>query len=267
MSAKKYDVKLEHIPANELLIDERVQRAVEPAHVRKLVREWDELGVGVLIGSRRRDGKVRLCDGMQRREAMLQMEPDREMVVVVYEGLSLKEEARLFLALNKSRKNVGAYFIHRVDLTLGDPVALAIERVLSELGLATAQSSSTGKVGCVAAMTRIVGRGNDVERGAEALRFALSVYADAWPNPSQLWRSEVVEGLASMHHLYGDEVDAASLSRKLATHRVYSDPIDVLSAAKRRAVGSNRVVTQIVDVLVELYDNGRRTRRLRPEAA
>lgn len=256
---------LEHLTGKDLLIDTRYQRAIEENHVKRLRREWDEALVGVLIGCRREDGKVRLIDGMQRFTAKCghdyDMNLDYVWDVYVHEHLTLPQEAGLFVKANTNRKNVTAYYVFRAGLLQQQPVALAIEKVLVELDLKASTKSTREEIACVAAMARIVAgvaglSATEVnEARVESLRFALGVYADAWINEKVLWRSEHVEALAQLYRSYGEKIDRPALTIKLANQ----SPLRLLEVARSRAVGSNRVVTQLAAVFAELHDHGKRT--------
>lgn len=253
---------IERIKARDLTVDPDVQRDVEDGHVAKLQAGWDDRLVGVLTASRRADGTVVLLDGFQRTTAKLRSgEPDYTFDVLVHTGLTRVQEAAVFLGTNKGRKNVSAYHVHRVAVTGGDPVALAIEQAVSDAGFrVTARSTDTG-VGCVSTLYRVVGRtGRSIDEQADNLRDALTTYHAVWGGTSdQPWRAELVEALAIVHGRYRGELKAASLVKKLSRMTV----VQIMAAARTRSVGSNRVTGQLVELIVEQYDKGKSTGRLR----
>ncbi len=247
--------------ADGLKIDPRVQRDVHPAQVRKLDREWDPLLVGTLTGWRKDDGEIYLLDGQQRKTAKtgdsrhpgLVKSPDPGYVfdVEVHDGITEKDAAKIFLGLNRGRKNVDAYARWWVEMTEGNTVAIEMDKAVRAAGLEIAPMSSKHTIGCVSTLRRIMER-----RGAtpasrhEALAWSLHTYADVWGH-TPAWRSEFVEALAVLRIKNGSKIDQARLERKLLNYPS-QDALFVL--ARRASVGSNRIMQQIIDVIVEDYN-------------
>lgn len=261
-----HTIRHEKIDGAQMHSDVRYQRAIEEAHVKRLRREWEDAKVGYLTGSRRADGKIWLLDGLQRWSAKCGNDHDVNLDYVwdvqVYEGLTLEEEAELFVTFNKHRKNVSAYYVHKAAVVQGLASALAIEQVVAELGLNIGTKSTRTEVGCVSALNWCMGDGSP-ER-VEATRFALGVYNDAWGEQPVLWRSEHIRALAAFYRKYGKKADRAVLVKRLSEH----SPLFLLDKARARAVGSNNVVPQLVDVFADAYDRGKRNQhRLVPVAA
>src|SRR5262245_20113579 len=87
----------EEIFAAELRTHHRVQRTFDSRWANKLVEDWQTLHVGVILVSRRADGTMYIIDGQHRVYVALLMDPTAIMYCVVYEGLSIEEEALVFL--------------------------------------------------------------------------------------------------------------------------------------------------------------------------
>ena len=256
---------IERIAARDLHIDHRVQRDVQTTHVQRLVRDWNPQYAGVLIGSRRADGTVYLLDGFQRMQSRLQAGlPGYVFQVLVHRGLTLAEEAEIFLAHNRGRKNVAAYDVHHVALTLGDPVALAVDAAVRAAGFTVGRASGPRTVGCVSTMNRVVDRKTgDPANHQENLRHALVTYQSVWgATGTDFFRGEVVEALAIVYATYGDAISDRSLVHVLSRTTI----AQLLAAAKTRSPGNNRVVSQVVEIIVEQYDRRKAKGRLRPAA-
>lgn len=256
-------INIERLRGSELFVDPAVQRTEEAAHVTRLAREWRDEFVGVLIGSRRADDKVYILDGFQRVLAKTnrQAQPDYEFVVQVYTGLTVQQEAEIFLAHNRGRKSVSPYARFRVALTAGDPVAVALNEVVTSLGLFVGTRSTANTLSCISTMERIVGQmGKDIEHQAQELRWVLEMYRSVWGTTSDYWRTELVEGLAIFHKKYGTDphYSDARLLKCLRTATV----TQMLAAAKARALGSNRPSHAVAEVIQEMHDKGLKNRRL-----
>lgn len=256
-------IRIETVSAKDLLVDPAVQRAEEVSHVDRLAREWRSDYVGVLIASRRKDQRLYVLDGFQRLLAVRDRQglTNYQFTVQVYEGLSLREEAEIFLAHNRGRKAVSPYGKFRVSLTAGDPVAVAVDDVVEGLGLSVGARSSANVIGCVASLERIVGRrGRNIDDQKNILSWSLQTYRDVYGTTNDYWRSEVLEGLAAFYEKHANNPNFRQASLNKALSKVTIPQL--IAAAKAKAIGSNRVSPQVAAVMEELYDRNKSTRRL-----
>jgi hypothetical protein len=259
----KKTISIEKCRAKDLAIDPSVQRAEEVSHVNRLSREWRNEYVGVLIGSRRSDGRVYLLDGFQRLLAVRdrQGKGDYSFTVEVHNGLTIREEAEIFLAHNKGRKAVSPYAKFRVSLTAGDPVAVAINETVESLGLSVGPRSTQYAIGSVALLERIVGQmGRNIDEQKLVLHWVLKTYQDVYGSTQDHWRNEILEGLAMFRKKHGDNPHLNDQSLKRVLSKVTIPQL--IAAAKAKSLGSNRVSAQVAEVIEELYDRGKSTRRL-----
>lgn len=121
---------IEVISADKLIVDERVQRAVDPVRVKREGARFNPNGVGVLIVSRRDDGTNHLIDGGHRHGfANAAGQPEFPFECKVWEGLSMIDEAALFSVHNNTRV-VPPTAKHRVAVIGGDPRAVTVDTVL-----------------------------------------------------------------------------------------------------------------------------------------
>jgi hypothetical protein len=256
-------IGIEKLKAYTLRIDPAVQRAEEVVHVNRLSREWKDEFVGVLIGSRRADGHVYILDGFQRLLAVRDRLalPDYEFTVQVYEGLTLQGEAEIFLAHNRGRKAVSPYARFRVSLTANDPVAIAINTAVTNLGLTVGTRSSANTIGCIGTMERIVGNmGRNIDEQQQVLEWVLDTYRAVFGLAGDYWRNEILEGLAQFHKKYAGNPNFSDSSLRTVLSRVTI--AQVMAAAKNKALGANRVSSQVCSVIQELYDKHKSRRRL-----
>lgn len=261
--------KIEFVKAKDLLIDPKVQRDVHPAQVRTLAREWDEMLVGTLTGWRKADGKVYLLDGQQRLRSktghpgvLKPMDPEYLFQVEVYEGITEAQAAHIFLGCNRGRKNVDAYARWWVEITEGNPIALAMEEAAKRCGLTISTNSNKHDIACVSTLRRVISRSKtDIKVNKAALVWALAVYKASF-GYTPPWRSEMVEALAILKLVY-PKIDTAKAIGRFSKSSVEG----LLGRARARAVGSNRVSNVLAQVLQEEYDYNRRSGRLVPRVA
>jgi hypothetical protein len=257
------EISIESIRASNLFVDPAVQRAEEVPHVDRLAREWRDDYVGVLIGSKRKDGRVYVLDGFQRLLAKRDRQgmSDYAFTVQVYTGLSIKEEAEIFLAHNRGRKAVTPYAKWRVSLTAGDPVAVAIHDVAESFGLQLGPKSGPNTIGCVSTLERIVGgSGRNIDEQKEVLYRCLDTYRAVYGNTAEFWRNEVLEGLAMFYREHGASPNFSEDALRKALSRV--TVLQLLASAKAKNLGNNRPSRQMAQSIQELYDKRRTKGRL-----
>ena len=122
----------------EMIIDPAIQRNRVDTEIDAIYKEFNPSALGVLTVSLRSDGIRSVVDGQQRREVILRLHAeglfDDKVQVIVHEGLTIAEEAQLFLQLNY-RRTVHAIRRFKTRLVAEEEQALAIKAILDELGL------------------------------------------------------------------------------------------------------------------------------------
>lgn len=252
---------IQKISAGSLTVDQTVQRMKEHGHIGRLMDEWDDDLVGALVGSLRPDGKVYLLDGQQRWSAKLGLaEPDYEFLVIVHDDLDLAGEARVFSGLNRGRKAVSAYDKYRVDVVAGVPIAVAVDEVVTSLGLSVGSQASAKTIACPATLERIVRRGKSIEDSQDILRQALEVNESVYSLSDDPWSSYVIEGLALFIETWGDH---ENYKRDLLEKALRSVTVTQLLGIARSRIAGNNLSGEMSRVIAERYDLRKTKNRLR----
>lgn len=138
--------EVRYLSADQLFVDPNIQRRLKAARTNKLRGKFNPAMMGTLTGSWRHDaGKAALVDGMHRYIAALDAGYEGLFLVNVHRGLTTAEEVDLFLALNDTEK-VGALDMYRVRVNGGnDPVATALEKIITDNGWVVSGSKKGGK--------------------------------------------------------------------------------------------------------------------------
>jgi hypothetical protein len=252
--------ELMQLRADELHTDFRVQRDVEPAQVKKLTRIWDDLCVGNLTASLR-DGHFWLIDGQQRVETKMQAgEPGYVFDVMVHEGLTILDEGRMFLAMNRDHKAVNSYDKYKVAVAVGEEPESTIDQIVRGLGLTVGKVSSQSVVGIPATLIRIYrAYGAGILTDSLILNERLSYNYGASP-----WDAQFIEGMAIFLNRHSD--DPAFRMDRLVTalrnNRKSQRVDDLVQLGRARAINSNRAVGAVADVILEMYNSGLRRGRL-----
>jgi hypothetical protein len=148
MSTSKY----EKLRPSQIDVDPRWQRDLDETRARRMARNVNMARLGVPVVSRRNDGRCVALDG-QHRIAMLKIaNMDSPIMCDVQEGLSLADEAELYLLLNSDRKPVGAFDKFKARLVAKDAVALEIQDILKKRGLRVAKAQGSN---CICAIQAV----------------------------------------------------------------------------------------------------------------
>ena len=128
--------RLEFHPPDKLISDARYQRSVSTRTGKKLIRRivenfyWPFFGV--LVATDNGDGTYCLLDGQHRAEAARQHPRVHSVPVLVIDEMTLAEQARAFVEINRSRISLNPLQIHHAAVRAGDPAAQRIDKIARE---------------------------------------------------------------------------------------------------------------------------------------
>lgn len=253
---------LEWIPANQLVTDPAYERPLSTIKVRKIVREFNPDAVGVLMTSRRSDSSNVLIDGQHRCAAFLAMEwGEQRLPCLVYHGLTLEQEAELFVVYNRDRSKPLQHDLFRAEVAAGNPAAMEIVKVLGRHGLSVTQFREQGKdthrkagvVSAVGALKRI-----HAQAGPVVLDETISVLKEAWGEEygNQAYTNPLLQGVALVLARYSPRlVNRKRLVAKLAeiTPAGLTAQARVL-AQHSSTSGSHGLMTYIAIVIIGAYN-------------
>lgn len=189
------------IPKNELSVDPVYQRdgsQVSEGKILRIAGNWSWMACGVLLVAER-DGSFFVMDGQHRWKAALRREDIKELPCLVFETISVEEEARAFLSANTERKPVTGWDKYKALVAIKDPAAL----LLKELSLSYRREVTDGKgrVGTISCVSCLI----------KHARISPSVLRRIWPVLMDLTEScslpkTLVEGLMYIEtHMLDDQ--------------------------------------------------------------
>ena len=259
-AAVEKTVCVEEHSASSLLMDERIQRAIRPGHLKAMTAKLDLDALGVIIVSRRADDTLTVLDGQHRIRALVDAGMgDWPVTCKVFDGLTLAEEAGLFRRYNTTSKTNALEDLQKAIIE-GEPEAVAIAKIAKRFGLRIALQSGPGVIACATALRKVY---RHDKTGPAALSFALHVGTGAWGAHSDSVDSHLVQGLGDLYVRYGEDIDRAALTRKLAKHK--GGARGVIGQAKTLADLEHLTVHRAVArVALGLYNRGRRDNQLPP---
>ena len=246
----------DELPFRSLAFDDSYQRSVLPAYVAKLVGKWDLKKVGVITVSIR-NRKPYVIDGQHRVRAALELGlSDTKIRCEVYRGLSVEEEAQLFLALNDA-KSVTAIDRYQAGLVANDPTCIGVRDTLAQYGLAVGNTGGDGYVRCANTLLKIY------ERDPAALEDTCLLLTGAWGTRSEALDHVVVTGMGMVVNRFNGEIDRGVFVKKLAKY--HGGPGALVGDARGLAALKPFGVTRAsAELMVDTYNKGRRSGQLAP---
>lgn len=253
---------IEWLAVSSISSDHRVNtRPVDAGWVDRKVREGFEPDrIGVPIVSRRPDGTCVWLDGQHRGELIRRAGwSDQKIQCRVFTGLTLAQEANLFLGHNDNRQVKTVYkFLARV--TAGDPDAVGITAIAQAAGWTISDTSGDKTITAVRSLERIFhgdqGRDATMQPG-RALQLTLRVVAEAWGYRTEAVNGDVLVGIGAVFNRFGNEVDLPALVKKLAEYS--GGPSGLLGKARgARDFQGGTVAHCISDAVVRAYNTRRR---------
>lgn len=197
-----------------LEIDENAQRTLNKARAQKIADNIVPTAVGTIIVSQRADGSMYVIDGMHRAHACKLAAGAgnaavKEIAAEVHEGLTLQQEATLFIIKNRESAKVGPMDEYKIGLTAGHALYLDTEKVISAHGLKMGNRSAN-QIRGVKGVVKIV-----QDYGPDMLHTALDIAEKAWGRTPETWDNVLLTGLAMVMHKHGDVVKHDDFAKKL----------------------------------------------------
>lgn len=254
---------LEMIPVKQLEIDRRVQRArLDRKKVERIKLKFNQRALGFLTVSRRIDGQMVVIDGWHRYVAVMELSDGEGLVpCVVFTGLTVEQEAKMFLDLNETNQ------AHQMDKfqvrqVANDPAAVRVGEWLKEYGW-TLSRGRTGPGYCSAVGTfDRVYRRSLVLGQLDLVPLTIMVVTRSWKLDEWGMKSVTFEGLSLVLARHGAGMDLqGQLIPKLRAYR--GGPAALFNNAQQMAnIRRIRPVHAVAGLVVETYNVGLRSNAL-----
>lgn len=134
----------------DLIVDHRAQRDLDQKRANAIGKAFDPALMGVPVVSKRPGGKYAIMDAQHRVAGAKVANFNDPFMCEVHTGLTLQQEAEMFLRLNGGRSAPTPFSKYRVGLTAQEAPTVAIERMLCLLSLRVVKSrAATGGIRAV----------------------------------------------------------------------------------------------------------------------
>jgi hypothetical protein len=262
MSEKRFTEMM--IRVKDLSIDRSVQRSnVDFRKVERLKKNWNGDAAGLLVVSQRDAVTYVVLDGQHRYLAYAQLtDNEGEMLAQVFKGLSLEEEARLFLDTNAGNQPT-LLDKFRVRVVAKDEVALPVNQMVRAYGWDIGPVAGKGNIQAVGALERIYRIGESLELEPHLLQSTLMVITRAWGMERDGVQAVIMEGVAALIAENDINLDLKRLETSLKTYP--GGPVGLHTDASALAALKQGKVTMAVAIQVtDHYNKGRKTKTLSP---
>lgn len=254
--------KLVKVPAQDLRIHPYAQRQLLPSKLKKIKDTLDLDAIGVLHAVEYPiNGETAkwVIDGQHRLKAILDHGLG-EWPVEVKLHLDATNHARaseLFLKLN-DRASVTPFAKFKNEVTANHADAVGIVKIAEDFQVKVAACSADGYLTCVTSAKKLFQIDNGV-----TFRKALRSLVAAYGRTAGAMEGRLLEAMGIVYQTYNGAVDEAAMVKKLAKH----------PGGASGLIGDGRGVRQfrkgslsrcIAEVIVNVYNNGRRVGKLDP---
>jgi len=247
------------VSLDDIIVDQRVQRTEGPdqRRVDKMAAAFNPDALGVLILSERADGTLVCLDGMHRCLAARQAGHTALMESKVFTGLTLAEEASLFLLYN-DKKDPSAVSKFNAHVVSGDPVAQDIERIVRCHGWRVTISTHPGCISAINKAENVYRTGaGSVANGAhpEILDRVLGIITAAWGHDPHGVHQSILAGMGQVVGRFGTLVDSDKMIAEIRGTR----PESIIGSARSMAgVQRTSVSAALARDLARMHNNRRR---------
>lgn len=248
--------QLRKITADNLAIatDTGTQRVegVDEIRVARMATRFQSHLLGTLTASERSDGTMVVVDGAHRLTLCRKVGYAKPLNVEVFSGLTVAEEASLFLGRNNAKMpSAVSKFIARV--AEGEPAAVEMNDIITRHGWIVGVANEDGVVAAVQAFEQVH------KLGANVADETLSIITEAWERDRKSSDSFLLAGVGALVHRWGDKIDRPKLVLEMSSTR----PTVLIGKAKTlRDVQGGTVGAAMAKVLVGLHNNRKRANLL-----
>ena len=248
------------VRVGDIFMDDAYGRPLREGHLDRLTRAWDRSRAGVLYLSMRSDGSFACLDGWHRCCACRAVEGDEAALPArVYFDLDLRAEAALFAAFNKDRAAVKPGELFRSRMAAGEPAALEIHKIVTELGLSLSYTGkpSANTIQAISSIESVYSK-----YGGKMLRDVLLTLRNCMGDGAGAIQSSVIKGLAQFVIRYAAEMDMARLYAVLSAN---STPRLVGMANSIRSImPGTQMEVGVGMAILQLYNTGLKSKHLPP---
>lgn len=246
-----YPKSITRIPLSDINVDS-YQRVLKESTVRKIINNFDPVGLGSLLVSKR-DGKYWVFDGQHRLKA-LQALGAKTAECIVYEGMTYLDEAKAWDYFNLKSNRATRLDQANAELKRGDEFAIALDKAVEETGLYIdyQQKGREGHIKAYIALEKIY-----KEYGRDRLQKSLRFIKQTYGMTVKAYQRSMIIGITEFFVRYekNPKFDQRFLEKRLVNNGLQT----LLNLATRNKKQYNQSLEEAtVSALLELYNNNKK---------
>ena len=232
--------RFEIVALQELEVDARYQRPLT-TFWKTVSEKFNPALVGTLIVSERGDGSKHIIDGQTRWKAM----DDQGLPgapCLIYEGLTMQQEAELFALLQTQRRGMRTYDRFRAQLVAKNPMAVGISRVVQDSGFDLSTRETPNTMQAIAALERAY------RIDPDHLADVLTVIRNVWGVENRdAVSAQIIQGLSFFLRTQ-EKIDYERLEARLrdVTPRLIQNQASQIREGAGPGTGTGRSVSQAI---------------------
>lgn len=247
---------IEMLPVGKLFVDHSYQRPESPARVRGIMDSFDPNLLQVLEVSRRESGINAVIDGQTRMQAAKLLHgPEYLLSCRVLEGLTIPQEAELYVKFQRQRKSLTPIELYHASLVAGDELAVQVFDILSRRGLKVGAGGRPGQIAAVQALNEIT------KRDPEATGRCIDVLRAAWGDGPESFTRLNIRGMDTFLKSFPEAKDERIVKVLSSTPPEFIERKVKLAMGSIGGGGGNHSLPYR-EVFKELYNKGLRTGKL-----
>lgn len=254
---------IKKLPITALRVDPKVQRieGVDMKRVSRINGDFNPDALGVITVSDRGDGTYVVLDGMHRTEFARAANYQKPLDATVFSGLTVTQEAELFLLLNDARMPSALSKFH-ARVVMGEEVATAIHDIAARHGWTISPAAEPGHLAAIDALERVYrNAGGVLPDGAHAdlTERVLEILTAAWDHDGKSTQAALLLAVAQLIGRFGASVD----TKKLVTEMQATRPGVVVGRGRSlKDAQGGTLPAAIAKILAGMHNNKRRTNLL-----
>lgn len=199
------------VQVKDLYIDMQYQREPNVNKVSKIARTFNPDALGVIICSLREDGKIAVIDGGHRVAALnLMGMNDLCIKALVYIGLTVEEEAKIFTLMNDNRTKPKTADLFKAEVVANDAKSTGLYNLITSLGLVSSNAPGNNKIRCIGTLKEVYNAA-----GFYNTKLALEVLKEAYGEHSSSFNADAITSIALISKRYGNKVTKNNLVKAL----------------------------------------------------
>lgn len=242
------------VSVDELRIG-KYQRSVKMQKVKLMAKDFDKNLLGTITVSSR-DGRLYVIDG-QHRVVLARIKGLKDLMALVYEGLTYEEEAEYFNKLNGAngeQTRLVRADIFNANVEAKEETSVKIKEIIEGLGLKISKASADNTIVALNSVLKVYKK-----HGDNHFKNTLNLIKNTWSGESISFNNLLITGTAEFLNIYGSDINFSEDIFEKQLSKI--TPVKILREAKSdMTTNSNNV--RVMNALLKYYNSGLRAKKL-----